>query len=474
MTTTADFQSIPLEQLAPSKHNPRKHFDPTRLDELTASIKEKGVLQPLLVRPNGTRGYEIVAGERRYRAAKAAGLTEIPAIVRQLNDTEVVECQTIENLQREDVHPLEEAAGYHALMKLGKYDAARIAARVGRSVKYVYDRMKLLELSKEAQDLFWKGKIQAGHAILLARLSPADQKRALDTERGGMFQHEQVLFTDEQEATLEDLKPEEYALERVKPVTVRELAGWIDQHVRFHPDKADTFLFPESTGAVKEATEQHEKIVPITHNHFVPPELKDTRRVYCTTSWTRADGKYGTKPCPRSILGVVVVGPERGEAFKVCLDKKGCKVHWAQYQKEAARRQTGQGGEGSSYAAQLEKERERRAAEAAQEQEDEKRWDKARPVLLKALAVAVKKAPARATGLLAKIVLESVARYGSNRKAEAYVPRGRTAEDFVRHAAFTAIYQDSQTYFKNASRVLLKIGRALNVDLKKILNELAS
>jgi len=108
-TATLGYQVVPLADLHESKRNPRKHFNAEALAELAASIAAKGVLTPLLVRPNAA-GYEIAAGHRRYRAAKAAGVDQVPAIVREMTDTEFLEILTIENLQREDVHPLEEAS----------------------------------------------------------------------------------------------------------------------------------------------------------------------------------------------------------------------------------------------------------------------------------------------------------------------------------------------------------------------------
>lgn len=172
------FQAINANDLAESKTNPRKHFDAAALSELAASIKQKGLLQPLLVRKNG-KGYEVVAGARRYRAAKLAGLADIPCVVRELTDTEALEIQVIENLQREDIHPLEEAQGYQALMKTKGYDVDVIAEKVGKSISYIYARQKLLSLSPEAQKEFLSGEISAGHAILLARLQDHYQTKAL-------------------------------------------------------------------------------------------------------------------------------------------------------------------------------------------------------------------------------------------------------------------------------------------------------
>lgn len=210
MTTdaTAAFQLIEIGRVHESSLNHRKIFDPSKLDELAQSIRAKGVLTPLLVRPNA-KGVEIAAGHRRYRAAKLAGVTELPCVVREMSDSDFLEVLVIENDQREDVHPLEEAEGYRSLMTKASYSVEKIAERVGRSEKYVYDRVKLLQLTKPAQKLFLDGKITAGHAILLARLKPKDQERAIDPEARAVFEHEHVLEDPDDDSgpiTTEDAK----------------------------------------------------------------------------------------------------------------------------------------------------------------------------------------------------------------------------------------------------------------------------
>ena len=177
--------SLPLGAIVASKTNPRKHFDKTAQAELIDSIGRHGVLQPVLVRPNGAEGhYELVAGERRLRAAKAAGLAEIPVMIRELTDAEVLEIQIVENLQRSDLHPIEEAEGYEALLKClhqdgTKYTVDDIAAKVGKSRSYVYSRLKYADLCKEAREAFFDGKLNESTALYVARIPvPALRKKA--------------------------------------------------------------------------------------------------------------------------------------------------------------------------------------------------------------------------------------------------------------------------------------------------------
>lgn len=170
---------LPLADICRSPTNPRKRIDEAYLDELAKTIKEHGVIQPITVRPNpkATPLYEIVVGECRWRASQRAGLTEIPAFWRDLDDKQVLEIQVIENLQRRDVHPLEEAEGYEALMKHHGYTADSLADKVGKSKAYIYARLKLTACGKAARDAFYAGDLDASRALLIARI-PGDKLQA--------------------------------------------------------------------------------------------------------------------------------------------------------------------------------------------------------------------------------------------------------------------------------------------------------
>lgn len=172
-----DFAMIALDEIRESDFNPRKTF--REIESLAADIKMRGILQPILVRPRDGH-YELVFGSRRFRAAKLAGLQAIPAGVREMSDGVALETQIIENSKREDVHPLEESLGYAELMKRAGYDVPAIAARVGKSESFVYQRLKLIDLIEPAKKALMEDRITAGHAILIARLQPKDQKEALE------------------------------------------------------------------------------------------------------------------------------------------------------------------------------------------------------------------------------------------------------------------------------------------------------
>jgi ParB/RepB/Spo0J family partition protein len=320
---------IEITQLVESPWNPRKHFDAEQLEDLADSLR-KGQLAPIIVRPIAGKHerYEIGAGHRRYRAAPLAGLNSLLAIVRDLDDVAFLELLTIENKQREDIAPLDEANGFRLLMEKAGYDVAKLAARIGLSTKYVYDRIKLLQLIPAAKKLLEDGTITAGHAIIIARLTPADQKRAIgdrddadaysmNSRTGGVFRPEEV------EGEL-DLKSGAVGVR-----SVRELQQWVTDNVRFTENYADPMLFPETFETLKEVHETQDKVVHITHDFAVGDGARDPNmRTYGYQSWKRADGHKGSKKCERSVIGLVVAGEHQGDAYRVCVNKHRCKVHW--------------------------------------------------------------------------------------------------------------------------------------------------
>jgi ParB family chromosome partitioning protein len=162
----ADVRQIPIEMLHRNASQPRIAFPEAALDELAASIREKGVLQPILVRPLNNKAYEIVAGERRWRAAQKAGLTVMPALVRPLDDRETLEIAIIENVQRADLNPMEEATAYRTLMQHGR-SQEEVAEVVGKSRPHVANMTRLLTLPQPVQQLVFAGKLSAGHARAL-------------------------------------------------------------------------------------------------------------------------------------------------------------------------------------------------------------------------------------------------------------------------------------------------------------------
>ncbi len=181
-TKAAAYELIPLARIdlsqTPMQKLRRERFDKVTLAELSRSIAEHGVLQPVLVRRRATGKHELVAGERRYLASKTAGLDAVPAILRDLDDLQVVEMQVIENNQREDLHPLIEAEGFEQLMKTHKLRAEDIAVKIGKSKSHVYSVLKYCDLCPEARRAFFDGKLNPSTALLIARIGHHDTQRA--------------------------------------------------------------------------------------------------------------------------------------------------------------------------------------------------------------------------------------------------------------------------------------------------------
>ena len=163
-------KQIPLAQIGANPDQPRKTFKDAELNDLAASIKEKGVLQPILLRavPNKPYNYEIVAGERRFRASKLAGLTEIPAVIKKLDDDNAMEIALIENVQRENLDPIEEAAAYKNLMEKCNYDMADVSRLIGKSDSYIRNAIRLIDLPDAVRQMVSNGEISASHARTIA------------------------------------------------------------------------------------------------------------------------------------------------------------------------------------------------------------------------------------------------------------------------------------------------------------------
>jgi ParB family transcriptional regulator, chromosome partitioning protein len=167
--------SVPISRLQPGKYQPRTRMNAEALSELADSIRAQGVMQPILVRPVGAEQYEIIAGERRFRAAQMAGLTEVPVLVKQVPDTAALAMALIENIQREDLNPLEEAQGVHRLVREFDFTHEQAAAAIGRSRSATSNLLRLLNLAKPVQELLMDGQLDMGHARALLGVDSAHQ-----------------------------------------------------------------------------------------------------------------------------------------------------------------------------------------------------------------------------------------------------------------------------------------------------------
>lgn len=169
--------NVRISEIEPNREQPRKEFDSVALSELADSISQHGVLQPLLLRPMLTGGYRIVAGERRWRAARMAGLTEVPAVIREMTDAEEMLFALIENLQREDLTPLEEARGYRTLIETQDFTQEEVSQAVGKSRPAITNALRLLNLPEDIQKMLEAGEITAGHARTLLSFKKEEDMR---------------------------------------------------------------------------------------------------------------------------------------------------------------------------------------------------------------------------------------------------------------------------------------------------------
>ena len=345
-------EEIRLDHIQPSKANPRRRKDEQALVELAKSIKLRGVLQPILVRPRGESGYEIVCGERRWQASQAARTKTIPARIVHLSDAEALELAVIENVQREDVHELDEAFGYKALIQQDPelYTVETIASKVGRSPKYIYGRLKLAELTPNVQTAFYAGKLTAGHAMEMARLQPKHQEFAL-----------QECFPGHRtaKAILKDKDP--------RPISVRELRDWIQREIHLSLAQApfdvndpnllpaagpcstcpkrsgsNPLLFADSIKRADVCTDPEcfkQKESALVEIRIRELEAAGEKPVKVSDSYSY----YGHKPfpgvlyrpdyheatagdCPTTVAGVVIEGKRAGTKLFVCTNTK-CKTH---------------------------------------------------------------------------------------------------------------------------------------------------
>jgi ParB family transcriptional regulator, chromosome partitioning protein len=352
---STEYRNLPLGQLQESPTNPRRRFDEHSLEELADSFHTHGVLQPLLVRAITDERYEVIAGARRYRAAKLAELAEVPVRVVTLSDAECVETQLVENIQREGVHPLEEAFAFHALLHMDglNYDIQSLAAKAGKSAAFVAQRLRLTELLPSIADAFLADKIGVGHALEIAKLPHSQQERAFEAAfrpvYSGSVQTEVLL-------------------------PLRDFTAWVGQNILLALDsvpfdKNDATLLPDAGscaecpkrtgyntllfGEVRRDSCSDSACFSAKLGKHIEREIAaKPKLIQISSGWSsRAEGtvlgrgRYVTlslsakkngkeprspyqKPCKHMAEAIVVEGTERGQTVKVCAEPN-CAVHFA-------------------------------------------------------------------------------------------------------------------------------------------------
>lgn len=222
----AAVNEVPLDQIIPNPYQPRSDFDPEAMEELTASIRTLGIIQPITLRQTGPESYQIISGERRFRAARAAGLTSIPAYIRKADDAAMLEMAIVENIQREDLDPIETALSFQRLIDECNLTQEAMALRVGKNRATIANSLRLLKLPEEIQQALKLGKISAGHAKVLLGVDTPDRQLQLFnlTVRNGwsVRQLEQKV----QQGNADASAPEEQAL----PALYQTLAERVGRH----------------------------------------------------------------------------------------------------------------------------------------------------------------------------------------------------------------------------------------------------
>jgi len=354
------YRDLPLSQLQESPTNPRRRYNESALQELAASIQTQGILAPLLVRQLEPQHFEVIAGSRRYRAAKIAAVSAIPVRVVEMTDAQVLEAQCVENLQREDVHPLEEGNAFAAMLR-EHYDIATIAAKVGKPATFVVNRIQLTQLTPPIAEAFLDNRLTIGHATLIAKVPAAQQPDAFTAS------FRSVWMTEGQTQIL---------------VPVKELASWIESNIlmelRTAPfDRKNARLVPEA-GSCHECpkrTGANALLFPESQRdscldrlcfqskidaHIASTLERNPKLVQISTSWNGGrnggplgrnnyveivpakSGKKAKTPlppaqvkCPHVSEGLVMEGGERGKVLTICADP-ACSVHHAESQKARA------------------------------------------------------------------------------------------------------------------------------------------
>lgn len=230
-TESSGSLSLPISQVETCSSQPRKRFDDESLQELADSISQHGIIQPLTVRKLSSGYYQIIAGERRWRAARLAGLQKVPVIVIEADDRKAAELAMIENLQREDLNPMEEAAGFQSLIESYHMTQEEAAQRVGKSRSAVTNALRLLGLTPSVRKLVEEGKLSAGHARALVPLSPSLQESAANAIVSGGLSVRQTealvkrLSAEKKEAQLKDPDEVDYLAEAQNELKARLCRG---------------------------------------------------------------------------------------------------------------------------------------------------------------------------------------------------------------------------------------------------------
>ncbi len=372
-----DYKLIRWKDMVVSPTNPRRRINEETIQSLAGSIRVQGILEPLIVRKTGER-YEIVCGERRYRASEIAALTEIPCLVRELTDEQVLDIQIHENLHREDIHPMDEAYGYQFLREKLNCEVKDLALRVGKPEGYVLNRLKLNQLIKEAQKDVEDAHLPLSYALEMAKYTPEIQKHIY----GEVYRTESKFQSDRwvELPVKGEMVPWKSFIEWINTNIHRLLVGapFDPKAINLRSDGLACTKCPERTGAVVSLFEPNQvgkKDACLNPSCFVQKaqthvevrrqELAELRKVEpsevpIVRSWcyTNGNGYLGTesaivisgakrggnaKDCDQAISGIDIEKDNYGQTVQVCLKTSGCEVHWSESKISSTTTNSGEG-----------------------------------------------------------------------------------------------------------------------------------
>ena len=343
MQNSSPFQYIAIDQLFESKTNPRQTFDQAKLEELAASIKHHGLIQPIVVRPK-EKGFEVVAGARRFRACQLAEEFSVPAHIKELNDAEAVEWQLVENSQRVDVHPYEEAQGFQRLLDVPGYDVAALVEKSGKSASHIYARLSLLQLIPTVAEAFVQERITASHANLIARLPQEHQAEAFENcwRKDWQDKEAHLLHAKHLSAWIQAnlyLNLAEAPFDR-EDIALKQEAGACVTCPRRSGYNTSLFADVQGDQCLDGACFQAKVAAHIDRELAARPELVQIETAWRSPKEQRPGAldrnQYrelaepynpdAEPPCPSAKAAIIVFGKQVGRTVTVCLDDE-CPIH---------------------------------------------------------------------------------------------------------------------------------------------------
>lgn len=435
--------------LLPAQNPRRKPVTRERIAEIADSMRKHHVLENLIVRRKGD-GYQVVAGDTRQKAAIEAGLEVVPCVVRELNDVDMLELQLIENIQRNDMHPVDEGESFERLIKTKKHTVESLAVTIGKSARWVWNRLAFTKLIPPLRDAFVSEEITASHAELLCRLEPTDQKRINNVpseSADGLWRWDFLEVVDAESGKAN-------GTQRRAVRSVRDLNDWIERNVRLNiQSETVQNLLPEVEEVLNEAARDNSRVLQVTTLPQVPPG-KEYEGVITAAHWQLAGGRSA---CDHAERAVNVAGPGQGDRLMVCVNKKACAQHWPDHQpaaiekrRKAREKQASKPGGAVDYKAREER-------EAAERGRLETRWKKFYPALAEAITGAVGKLKT-----VAPPVLKSVLKYHQ-------LPDARPADlpmVLLKDAVHNALNRSEHWYGNEED--ILPWAKLLGVDVKAL------